>query len=211
MLQAPWSARGTGGFAQELRRRIDQVLPRGAEARSKVDRVVCVADADRPSNLVPGFRAAPAPGNEALLEAWVRELESAWKAHLVKTAHLDASQSARVEVLCLRWSKESVLIAAHDALVAACEAPLRPQVDELLAKCIPADPRSTPDEGFTDRFRDPQRCVEQVLRAGKSEPYGRYKKGRDDEDILREKVTPAHYEALLKRCPDLVRLLDLLQ
>lgn len=55
-------------------------------------------------------------------------------------------------------------------------------------------------------FRRPDECMDQVVR----EIAGRkYKKSRDDEDILARHIKPsdARRAEVLRRCPDLERLL----
>ena len=44
------------------------------------------------------------------------ELERAWRQRLIDEARLERVRADRLEVLCLRWNKESVLIAATAAL-----------------------------------------------------------------------------------------------
>ena len=55
-------------------------------------------------------------------------------------------------------------------------------------------------------FKKPDDCMDRVIRAVADR---RYKKGRDDDDLLRTWITPndARRAQLLSRCPDLARLL----
>lgn len=80
----------------------------------------------------------------------------------------------------------------------------------FLARCSPS-PLELADEAFFAAYRDPQRCMDLVCRAIHDR---KYKKGRDDEDILNRYVLAAGAEArraeILRRSPDLTRLLDLL-
>ncbi len=198
------TVRGTGNFVTEVPRLLRTPLK---QTKAPPERVVCLGDADRPRELVPGAQPAPPEADAASLERWVLDLEKSWQNHLVRASNLSNVQSSRLRVLCLRWSKESVLVACPDALLAHAGS-RREQIAKLLGECVPP-PATLDDAGFVVHYRRPGECMDQVVQtiAGR-----KYKKGRDDEDILRDqiKASPARRAEVLVRCPDLERLLDLL-
>lgn len=112
-------------------------------------------------------------------------------------------------MVCLRWNKESLLTAAPNAILDhALEHQRHEAVRAHLNACVPS-PLTLEDGAFLLQYRSPQQCMDAILGliADRS-----YKKGRDDEDLLdRISQGDAHRQALLRRCPDLARLLDLLQ
>jgi hypothetical protein len=200
----PRSVRGTGGFVNEVPKLLRMSLK---QTKRPPDRVVCVADADRPRNLVPGAAPVPAGGDSDAVERWVRELEISFRDFLVREAHLPEEAAARLCVVCIRWSKESLLVASPDALLDyASRRDRRSPVEAFLRGCDPC-PMTLPDDAFTQRYRTPGRCMDTVFSAIEGR---RYKKGRDDEDLLRDQISPhqARRAQVLSRCLDLGRLLD---
>lgn len=168
--------------------------------------MVCLADADRPRNLVPSAAAAPEGNDRQAADKWVRTLEESWRNLLVRQTHLPDDSAARLRVICLRWSKETVLTSSPAALLDhASKLGRRAQVESILRDCSPC-PTALGDEDFVLRYPAPERCLDGVIRA----IDGRlYKKGRDDEDILRDWIcpNPDRRAEVLRRCPDLRRLL----
>lgn len=197
--------RGTGQFENVLGPLLRRPLK---QTRARPDRVICVADADRPRNLA-GVAAPPRPTEMTLgaLDPWVEDLERAWRTRLVAAARLNAEEQARVEVVCLRWAKESLLVACPDALLEYA-APREEEVRAVMAGCHP-DPTLAEDSSFVTQYQNPGACMDSVVRAISSGER-KYKKGRDDEDILRERILPKQdrLDQLLRRCPDLRRLID---
>lgn len=197
----PRAVRGTGNFADEVQKLLRLPLK---QTKQPPDRVVCVADGDRPQNLVPTGAAAPTSSSADILEQWVIDFEKSWKDFLVQRAQLGERDAARLFVVCLRWSKESLLTASPEALVDRA-GERRSEIESFLNTCDPR-PESLPDEDFMRHYRTPQACLDKVFEriAGR-----RYKKGRDDEDLLRDWVSPHpdRRARLLRRCPDLTRLL----
>lgn len=202
----PATARGDGGFVREL-----PLLLRTMQRTTKrpPDRVLCVADADRPANLCPGTTPPPAPTDATpdALRAWLAALEGAWRESLLRRANIAAEDAPRVAVACLLWNKESLLISCPDALEDfAGES--RAEVTGQLAQCEPP-PSGVVDDAYATTFRSPARCLDAVLQLIQQR---RYKKGRDDEDLLRDHIAQ-HDERrrrLLVRNPDLARLIDLI-
>lgn len=197
------TVRGTGGFAKEVPKLLR--TPR-KQTRRPPDRVVCLADADRPKNLTPDSPPVPTAGGKAAQDTWVIALERAWKQALIRSMPTQPDAETRLAVVCLRWSKESLLAASPEALLAyAEEQQRREQVTALLERCKPC-PTAVGDSDFVTTFRRPVECMDQVVREIADR---KYKKGRDDDDILTRHVTPneARRAEILKRCPDLGRLL----
>ena len=196
--------RGTGNFVREAPRLLRTPLK---QTKAPPDRVVCLADADRPSNLVPSASLPAMTANRAALDEWVLDFEVRWREHLIHEGPLSAELAARLRVCAVRWSKESLLVACPDALLDHAGT-ARNQVAQLLAACSPPPATLAPAD-FVVEYRKPNTCLDSVFQTS----LGRkYKKGRDDEDLLRDQIT-RHADrraAVLARCPDLERLLDLL-
>lgn len=197
------TAKGTGGFVNELGPLLRTPL---RQTKRPPDKVVCLADADRPKNL---FSSAPlAPIANADIARWIDTLEQDWKAHLVKECSLSPIDAARVETGCLCWSKESVLLTSEQQLLAfAGDGAAR--VQQVVEACTPKPSTVLPAE-YTYTYRAPQKCMDQVFQAA-TNGLRKYKKGRDDEDLLREhfcSMNDAELQAVCERCPDLVRLVS---
>lgn len=198
------SVGGTGKFERELGPMLGR---RDKRTRAPAARVICVADADRPTNLAAGS-APPRPAQEtaATLDAWVVSLEDAWRAHLIAKARISPDDVPRVAVCCVRWSKESLLIACPDALIEHAGINAEEVRDQIRA-CDP-DPDTTPDAEYCVRYQSPSRCMDQVIKRGSGR---RYKKGRDDEDILNIIASdPRRLAQVAARCPDIARLADMI-
>lgn len=198
------TVKGTGGFVADVPLLLRTALK---QTRRPPDRLVCLADADRPQNLVTGAPAAPRGDDPEALRRWVLELETAWKNRLVAEGHLAVDTAARLEVVCLRWSKESVLVSCPAALLAYAHAGVdRDRVTAELEACTP-NPMALADGDFAVRYRNPSVCMRSIITTMRGR---KYKKGLHDEDILRDHIAPDKNRRaeVLKRCPDLGRLLD---
>lgn len=199
--------RGTGNFANELPRHLRMPLK---QTKKPPDLVVCVGDADRPTNLTPDAPQTPAHDDPVALDRWVRELEQKWHAHLVRKGPLDEKTATRLKTVCIRWNKESLFLANPDALLEyAGQRERQPQVEALLDACKPC-PSTLDDAKFLPSYRKPGHCMDLVFREIE---VRNYKKGRDDEDLLRLHINPnePRRAQTLRRCPDLTRLLDALR
>lgn len=204
LILEPRPIRGTGNFAEEVQKLLRLPL---SQTRQPPDRVVCVADADSPQNLVPTGAATPSMVDASALDRWLIDFEKSWKDFLVERARLTEQDIERLFVVCIRWCKESLLIASPDALIERA-GERRNAVESLIASCVPC-PDSIAEEDFVRHYRRPVHCLDRIFK----EIEGRsYKKGRDDEDLLRDAITryPERRARLLRRCPDLVRLLGLI-
>lgn len=194
---------GTGNFTREAPKHLRLPL---AQTKTPPDRVVCLGDADKPTNLTADAPVRPVEASTAALDAWILDLERTWRTSLIRGAKLSDPDAARLSTVCLRWNKESLLIACPDALVSYAQklggdAAVRTW---LTTRCDP-DPHHVLDREYTSTYRRPDQCMGDVIRqfAGRS-----YKKGRDDEDILKQHVIPdpQRRAQVLARCPDLARL-----
>lgn len=197
---------GTGGFQNELGRQLGR---RDKRTKAPASLVICVADADRPQNLAgSNAPAKPQDATPEALDAWVLELEGAWKKRLLEDSRVNPSEASRVEVVCLRWSKESLLVSCPDALLDFAGSTNAAALRNLFARCDP-DPTTATDDMFMVRYARPGACMDDVVRAATAGTH-KYKKGLHDEDILREHIHPRmdRRRQLLARCPDLLRLLD---
>lgn len=202
------TVRGTGNFVGEVPRFLRTPLK---QTRRPPDRVVCLADADRPQNLVPNALPAPAETDGAALDEWVLAFEASWKDHLVRESKLSEEHASRLFVRSIRWSKESLLVACPEALLERAErngGPREP-VQALLDGCSPP-PATLGAADFVVRYRKPVQCLDRVFQVINNK---RYKKGIDDDDLLRDHINPdtARRAEVLSRSPDLARLLDALE
>lgn len=194
------SAQGAGGFLEEARKALRAPMQ---STKQRPDAVVLIADGDQPKNLVPNAAKAPSNTSSEQLNSWATTLESQWKDSLVKNG---LGGNLHTFVLC--WSKESLLIAATNALLERAGTQAN-AVQEVFNACKPQSPLTVSDEMFTSTFTTPTDCLHSVFRALEQRNY---KKGRDDEDLLRNHITPSapHRSQVLQRCPDLLRLAELL-
>lgn len=202
-IHGPMSAKGTGGFAAELNRVLPLRFPRGPLPASAADIVICVADADRPANLIGKAAAdAIAKREPSMGLSWVLELERLWLNDL--QSKVRPGSSPQLATCCLRWSKESLLIAGLTTLREYCDDHRRSLFDDELTRCKPSNPQSITDESFVSTFRDPQGCIHRITMAGRDKPY---KKGIDDAALLNEiRRNDPERACVAARCPDIVRL-----
>ena len=200
------TVRGTGGFMRDVPKLLRLPMK---QTKRPPDLLVCVADADRPKNLVPDAPACPTGNDLKALDAWVEALESSWKDRLVTENRLGAPDATRLRGLFIRWNKESLLTASPEALEDHGNVLQRGQaLAGLLAACSPP-PATVADIDFLATYRTPQRCMNDVITTVAKR---KYKKGRDDEDIIRERIAPdrTRRDQVFRRCPDLARLVQLL-
>ncbi len=136
--------------------------------------------------------------------AWLAEANDRWTAKLRAVATVAPE---RIHGRFLRWSQESLLIAAHDvdqALASlGCRDPSR--VRKHLQACSPS-PLSTPDADFADCFRKPERCLGDMLKAaGAALP----RKGAISRDDAIDAASTHAIAKLCARVPDLAALAHL--
>lgn len=190
------TARGDRGFCNHLGFALGHPL---AQTKAPPSRVIAIADADRPQNLVPGFRSAPGGSAD---DAWVTDLESQWRARLVSDSRV-AEHEARLRVCVLRWNKESILIAARSVLLRR----KRGRVQTVLDACSPTYDDATA-AGFTQTFRDPAACMNRVSQCLERRSYN---KGTLGNDLTREiALDPVARREVSERCPDLRRMVALI-
>jgi energy-coupling factor transporter ATP-binding protein EcfA2 len=79
------------------------------------------------------------------------------------------------------------------------------------SQAVSACPNEVPEADFASIYRDPQACIDKVVRATTKDGKPGYKKGRDDEDLLSALLaSPDQLDRVLHRCPDLRRIAELL-
>jgi hypothetical protein len=173
-------------------------FPRGGH---KPDALICIADADRLHEHIPGV-AAPPPV-PADTEAWRAEAERSLTAFLRGQAVVDAE---RIHGHLLRWNAESLLIAAYDHLdIASGLQPIdEGKLEEFLEACR-EQPLESQDYAFMSRHRRPTRCFDDLCSAVGLPRVPKTAKLRGD--ILRI-AARRDLETLCARVPDLPRLAD---
>lgn len=180
----PGFAAGAGNFAAKVRE--FQRSPRAPRF------VVAVGDADAPQHLVPGFAV---DRHDA---GFLPELRAQWERVLREQT------SADVFGVPLRWSSESVALAALDSFAAV----LGPSnVEAVLDKCVP-DPRTIDVADFVNAVSDTKRCL-----ASLAKQVGKRSLKNDIEladVLLRIHASPAEREMVRARLPDLDVLAQLL-
>ena len=115
--------KGTGQFVNEVPKLLRERLK---QTKRPPDRVVCVADADKPTSLVPDAKSAPTTTDLETLQRWVCDFEASWLNHLKREGRLQEESAMRLQAVCLRRNKESLLIASLDALRAYAAQSRRP-------------------------------------------------------------------------------------
>lgn len=198
--------KGTGQFVNEVPKLLRTPLK---QTKCPPDRVVCVADADKPGNLVPRAEKAPPTASLAELDQWVSHFDASWLNYLKQECKLPEEAITRLHVASLRWNKESLLIASLAALREYAKArECSKEVEQILGECKP-HPENVPDLEFIAHYRDPQSCMGKLIQAVERRGY---KKGRDDEDMLKQYISSndERRRQVLARCPDVARLLALL-
>ena len=197
---------GYGGFKSYVEASWPEAAHRGLVRTSNrsggpIHHLVCVADADRAHECCAVDNPTTVAGSTA---AWLAEANERWTAKLRATA---TTAPERIHGRFLRWSQESLLIAAHDVDQALAPLGCRDlgRVRKHLQACSPS-PLSTPDAEFADSFRKPERCLEDMLKAaGASIP----KKGAVSRDDAIDAASTHAIAKLCARVPDLAMLAHL--
>ncbi|MFO0758349.1 MAG: hypothetical protein U0359_17790 [Byssovorax sp.] len=191
--------RGNGGFIPYLKKDWLKACRVGLiKSNGPIDHLVCVADADRAHECCPvdnpSIVAAPtAP--------WLARADALWTDKLRAEAPVGPE---RVHGRFLRWSQESLLIAAHDVdeTLAALRCRDRRKIQKHLEGCAPS-PLSIPDAEFADAFRKPERCLSDMLKAaGVPVPQ----KGASPRSDALEAASARAIDRLSARVPELPAL-----
>lgn len=212
---APFVAFHTSCGNSKFERYVASTWPRARRAGvprapGPIDHLVCVVDADKLRDLMPSLPARPV--DRAQVPAWHAQLDAAWQQKL--RTWVDPSVPAScVHGLVLRWSRESVLLAAFD------RQPMRellgfdsehPDVQKYLAiDCVPSPLSLTSSGAFTDAFFHPYGCLERAFaKQGLTLPR---KNDTTMDDVLRALAKDReHTQAVCTRVPDLDALVKLL-
>jgi hypothetical protein len=199
-----YTLRGNGNFGPHVQESWPRVSATGLPTnKGAIDHLICVADADRLPELLPGVSAAPQAAIE--VSAWHASAEERFVAHLRgRAAKADPN---RVHGIVLRWAKESLTLAAYDRRVIREWLGIdtsHPEVQAFLAECNPP-PSGIADDQFTDTFRRPVSCVDQLRKASGLSPIG---KGSSMDDVIMA-LDAEDMEAVARRVPDVDRLVSL--
>ncbi len=194
---------GYGGFKSYVEASWPEAANRGLVRTSNrsggpIHHLVCVADADRAHECCDVDNPTKVAGTTS---AWLAQGNERWTAKLRATA---TTAPERIHGRFLRWSQESLLIAAHDVDPALASLGCRNAglVRKHLQTCIPS-PLTTPDADFADSFRKPERCLEDMLKAaGTSIP----KKGAVSREDAIDAASTHAIAKLCARVPDLAAL-----
>lgn len=191
--------RGNGAFGRAVRTDWPKLVGKGLpKSAGPIDYLVCVADADKATDCCP-IEPAPPPGQST--EAWVKEANKAFTAALRAEASI---ASERVFGFFLRWSQESLLIAAHDveATWKRLGCTNLQALQAFITACKPS-PHQISDHDFTDHFRKAEQCLAGLLQAGGA-PNSR--KGAVPRDDALEEASRAAIDKLCARVTDLAHL-----
>jgi len=193
--------RGYGGFEPYVRVDWPKLVTKGLlKSNGPIDYLVCVADADRATECCPIERA---PEGDRTSGEWISRANDAWTAKLRAAA---TPEPSRVFGVFLRWSQESLLIAAYDVPGVleklGCKQP--DLVQAHLRACEPS-PLNTPDDLFADRFRKATKCLDEILKAARAPAS---KKGSVPRGDALEVASDKAIDRLCARVPDLAALAD---
>lgn len=165
-----------------------------------IEHLICVVDADKLHEVLPGCDA-PSAGD---IEEWHRSASQLWEQHLRSRARASSAPETSVHGVVLRWNKESIVLAGYDT--PAVEKHLgfsitNSSVEEVLSACNP-DPRTVREEIFSNTYRKPLTCL-RSLREG--EGLSRLSKNAIQiEDALKDLVRDS--SQIARRMPDLSRI-----
>jgi hypothetical protein len=198
----PDGARGYGNFEQYARSDWSIARLKGvAKSRGPIDYLFCVADADRATECCATIPQAPK--GDGTTSEWVSRANDAWTEKLRAAATLEPS---RIFGVFLRWSQESLLIAAHDVPGVmeklGCK---RPDLLQAHLRACSPSPLNTPDHLFPDRFRKAGKCLDEMLKATHAQAAKKGSVAR--RDALRIAIEEP-IDRLCARVPDLAALAD---
>ncbi|HEY2514526.1 MAG TPA: hypothetical protein VGI39_26865 [Polyangiaceae bacterium] len=200
-----YTLRGNGRFAAHVESSWPRVRAQGVPASSgKIEHLICVVDADKLRQLLPATIEPPPHSPEAVAE-WHIAAEAAFVEHLRGRAA--GGEPSTVHGLVLRWAKESLSLAAFDRIAAGEKLGVdtaHPRVVTLFERCNP-DPRAVSDALFTDAYRRPIACMDDLRRASGLPAVG---KGSELDDVINA-LAGEDVEAVCRRVPDIDRLLKL--
>ena len=199
------TARGNGVFERYVETTWPVAKARGLPRDAyPIDHLICVVDGDRLHDLLRG-EVNRAPDDAAEVSVWHQRAERSWQTYLRDRCPTDGPASTTVHGIVLRWAKESAALAGYDQPMsrAALDLPVGDRANAVLSKCSP-DPRTVPDDRFTDTFRKPLGCL-RLLRPDRTLD----KMSPEIDDAI--KAFAKHQPLLLRaRVPDLARIADLI-
>jgi hypothetical protein len=181
----------------------DKGFPKAGKSRP--NRLVCVADADKVvRQLQLAVSLPPADGTDA----WVEGANQAFTAYLRGRTYRDPEA---VHGVVLRWSLESLVIAAYDqpkAMEALAGFQGNHDADRMQAFLRRCGLYQAHELHFLDRYRDPQGCLVSLC-AELGWPTLRKGDARRDEAL--KQMSGLALTTLIERAPDLVRIAALIR
>ena len=198
------TSRGNGGFSNYVRRTWQNVRSTGLpNDPGAIEHLLCIVDADKLSELLPGIGPAPAAVSE--IAAWHSGAERAFERHLRDQCAQGSAPPASVHGIVLRWSKESLVLAAYDRSAMSDHLSIEvthPGVATYLQSCLPV-PATVAEGIFTDTFRRPRACVD-----GLSKARGRHSipKNAPEVDDALDALSSVDVSLVCSRTPDIDRI-----
>ncbi len=151
------TARGNSAFEPYVSRTWSLASRKGLPSSAgAIDHLICVADADKLHELIPEISSATPPTE---LGDWLHHAESLWERWLRSRC---TTECERVHGRLLRWSKESVALAAYDQPAGQSHLRIDTSSDPLrtsLENCTPS-PLTLDDTEFCCHYRKPMNCLQ---------------------------------------------------
>jgi hypothetical protein len=171
----------------------------------RIDHLVCVVDGDRIADILPDVGAIPA--NPSSVERWHANAERSFVSELRRRCTEAGVPSDTVHGAVLRWSKESVVLAAYD--LAAAREKLGIDLEEektaaFLATCKPP-PAGILAADFINTYRKPIKCIDGLRTARGLSALG---KAPEHDDVLNA-LSSEELDVACKRARDMDRVVDL--
>lgn len=195
---------GNGGFEPLLKRDWPIAMQKGLSNRSgPIEQLICIADADRASSICS---IESPPSFPQSTDDWVARANHSWTTKLRSNAPLAPE---RIHGHFLRWSLESLLIALHDvdSVLSKLACHNREGLTRYLASCEPR-PTKVVDKEFVERFRKPQKCLDNMQDAAGATRAGKGSVPRDDALDEGSRVA---LDRIKERVPDRVTIAQFVQ
>lgn len=104
-----------------------------------------------------------------------RHTELQGQVNLLLREGVESSEAARLSAFVVCWSQESVALASPGSLSARLcdDAAQASEVEAMLTRCAPVDPREVPEDSYTATFRKPQVCFRELYRLARKQRPGK--------------------------------------
>jgi hypothetical protein len=199
---------GVGSFKRYVGSTWDRARASGLPLdKGRIEHMICVADGDK---LHEQIQIPAAPPAAADVHAWLSTAEQAWQQHL--RALCEGAPPSTVHGRILRWSKESLLLAGYDREPVRRTLGIDVQhegVRSFLNRCIPL-PSALPAAGFTDTFRKPLRCLQEMDEAQRGRRASDLSKNVPEIDDALRALAREDHVTVAERVPDIDRIVDLI-